>query len=139
MDLFMKQRSKQAANILIYHTVAHSHTIQSSHSLQMSSLLQKVKSHPHLSLFYLETLRINRHTYNTLHSWRNHLLLCTHTKLWRLYYERSKMTLVWNQHLYPGLVNAVINEGILDLFDIQSELFVPHLFTYVLICISIVT
>lgn len=47
MDLFMKQRSKQAANILIYHTVPHSHTIQSNHSLQMSSLLQKVNNHLH--------------------------------------------------------------------------------------------
>lgn len=48
MDLFMKQGSKQAANILIYHTVPHSYTIYGNHSPQMSSLLQKVNSRLHL-------------------------------------------------------------------------------------------
>lgn len=94
MDLFMKQRSKQAANMLIYHTVPHSHTIQSNHSLQMSSLLQKVNSRPHLSLFHLEKVRVYRHTKDTLHFWHNCLLLCTHTEFRWLYYKGSKMPLV---------------------------------------------
>lgn len=48
MDLFMKQGSKQAANILIYHTVPYSCTIQGNQSPQMWFLLQNVNSRLHL-------------------------------------------------------------------------------------------